>query len=46
MASRAEWNAARTAGNGALSSVLEGDFNAIGTALNQARIRVQLAYTR
>jgi len=46
MISRAKWNAARAAGNRALSSVLEGDFNAIRTALNQARIHVELAYTR
>ncbi|KAI6130600.1 hypothetical protein EV401DRAFT_2066179 [Pisolithus croceorrhizus] len=43
---RAEWNTARGAANAALSGVVEGDYSAMAAAVNQARIRVELAYAR
>ena len=44
--SRVEWNAAHAAANGALSSILEGNLDVMGMALNQAHICVKLSYTR
>ncbi|KIJ59498.1 hypothetical protein HYDPIDRAFT_177795 [Hydnomerulius pinastri MD-312] len=43
---KAEWKSAREAANGALSGVLEGNFSAISAAINQARIWVDLAYSK
>jgi len=43
---RAEWNTACEAANGALTGVIPGDSNAIGAAVNQARIQVEVAYAK
>ncbi|KAI5980558.1 hypothetical protein EDD15DRAFT_2187736 [Pisolithus albus] len=43
---RAEWNTAHGAANAALSGVIEGDYSAMAAAINQAHIRVELAYAR
>jgi len=43
---RAEWNNARGAANEALNGVIAGDLNAIGAAITQARIQVELAYVK
>ncbi|KAI6029697.1 hypothetical protein BKA83DRAFT_4462130 [Pisolithus microcarpus] len=43
---RMEWNSACEGANAALSSVVEGDFTTMAAALNQARVRVELAYTK
>ena len=43
---RAAWSTARETANSALTGVIQGDFNAIAAAINQVRIRVELAYTQ
>ena len=43
---RLAWSAACKVANGALSGVVQGDFNAIAAAINQARIQVDLAYAK
>ena len=41
-----QWSTARGAANGALSGVIEGDFNVMAAAINQAHIQVELAYAK
>ncbi|KIK21693.1 hypothetical protein PISMIDRAFT_103621 [Pisolithus microcarpus 441] len=41
-----EWNSACDGANAALSGVIEGDFSAMAAAINQARVRVELAYMK
>ena len=41
-----QWSTARGAANGALSGVIEGDFNVMAAAINQAHIQVELAYVK
>ena len=41
-----QWSTAWGVANGALSGVIEGDFNAMAAAINQARIQVELAYVK
>ncbi|KAI5986629.1 hypothetical protein EDD15DRAFT_2174733, partial [Pisolithus albus] len=41
-----EWNTARAAANAALSGVAEGDYSAMAAAINQAHIRVDLAFAK
>ena len=43
---RAAWSTARETANSALTGVIQGDFNAIAAAINQARVRVELAYAQ
>ncbi|KAI5984618.1 hypothetical protein EDD15DRAFT_2201177 [Pisolithus albus] len=43
---RIEWNSARDGANAALSGIIPGDFSAMAAAINQARIRVELAYAK
>ncbi|KAI5996379.1 hypothetical protein EDD15DRAFT_2387353 [Pisolithus albus] len=43
---RMEWNSACEAANAALSGVVEGDFTAMAAAINEARVWVELAYTK
>ena len=43
---RAAWSTAHETANSALTGVIQGDFNAIAAAINQVRVRVELAYAQ
>lgn len=43
---RLAWSTACETANSALSGIIQGDFNAIAATINQARIQVDLAYTK
>ncbi|KAI6017875.1 hypothetical protein EDC04DRAFT_2576612, partial [Pisolithus marmoratus] len=43
---RMGWSSAHDGANAALSGIVEGDFSTMANAINQARIQVELAYTK